>query len=83
VLGLASFVYAGASVPATLGFAGPDCTIHVWEVLTGKEIATFRGHTGTINAFAFTSDGKTLASASADTTVLVWDLGANLTRNSP
>ena len=48
------------------------------EVVLTPFDQTFRGHTGVINAFAFGADGKTLASASADTTVLTWDLGAAL-----
>jgi RNA polymerase sigma factor (sigma-70 family) len=61
----------------------PAGGIHVWHVWTGQELAAFRGHTGVINAFAFTADGKTLASASADTTVLTWDLSAALSRPPP
>jgi WD40 repeat protein len=32
------------------------------------------GHTGPVNALAFTPDGHTLATASSDRTVLLWDL---------
>jgi hypothetical protein len=46
-------------------------------------VATFRGHVGVINAFAFSADGKSLASASADTTALTWDLSAALSRPLP
>jgi hypothetical protein len=48
--------------------------IHVWDVTTGAEIADLHGHTGSINAVAFAPDGKTLASASSDTTALIWDM---------
>jgi hypothetical protein len=61
-----------------LVYGAPDGVIHVWQVQTGQELATFRGHNGVINAFAFGGDGKTLASASADTTVLTWNLSAAL-----
>jgi WD40 repeat protein len=50
---------------------GLDRTIRVWDVQTGQECAAFRGHNGTINALALTADGKTLASASSDTTALI------------
>jgi WD40 repeat protein len=59
-----------------LVYGAPDGAIHVWQVQTGQELAVFRGHNGVVNAFAFSADGKTLASASADTTVLTWDLNS-------
>jgi RNA polymerase sigma factor (sigma-70 family) len=66
-----------------LVLGGADGVIHVWNVHSGEEPAVFRGHSGIINAFAFTADGKTLASASADTSVLTWDLSAWASRPIP
>src|SRR5439155_27014860 len=48
--------------------------VHLWEVATGKEIRTFRGHRGEIRSLAFSANGRRLASASTDSTVLIWDL---------
>jgi RNA polymerase sigma factor (sigma-70 family) len=49
-------------------------TVHLWEVATGKEVRTFRGHRGEIDALGFSANGRRLASASADSTVLLWAL---------
>ena len=49
-----------------------DDTVGLWDVLTRKHIATFRGHTGNVRAVAFSPDGTNLASGSLDGTVLLW-----------
>jgi WD40 repeat protein len=54
--------------------AGPDNAIRFFDVTSGKELTAFTGHAGPINALAVAPDGKTLVSASTDTTALVWDL---------
>ena len=46
----------------------------LWHAATGKEIRRLSGHTGDVTALAFSSDGKLLASGSADTTVLIWNV---------
>jgi RNA polymerase sigma factor (sigma-70 family) len=51
-----------------------DGTIAVWEVLTGKPVADFRGHRGDVRALTFSPEGRRLASAGSDGTTLVWDL---------
>jgi WD40 repeat protein len=51
-----------------------DRKIQVWEVLTRKVRYEWTGHEGDIRALAFSPDGGLLASGSADTTVLVWDV---------
>jgi WD40 repeat protein len=80
-----AFVVGGSSEPVSLAFApdgrllaqaGDDDKVHLWDVHTGKETATFSPGRGHLTAVAFSADGKRLASASTDTTALVWDAEA-------
>jgi WD40 repeat protein len=48
----------------------------VWDVAAGKEIKQLSGHQGDVTTLGLSPDGKTLASGSKDTTVLLWDIGA-------
>jgi WD40 repeat protein len=53
----------------------PDTfAVRIYSWPGGKLLHTFAGHRGPITALAFSPDGKTLASGSADTAVLLWDL---------
>jgi WD40 repeat protein len=47
--------------------------VHLWEVATSKAIATFKGHLGDVDSLSFSGDDRRLASASHDSTVLIWD----------
>ena len=48
--------------------------LQLWEVVSGKNIATFEGHTHGINNLAFSPNTELLASASVDGTILLWDM---------
>jgi WD40 repeat protein len=50
--------------------------VWVFDAASGKVLKKFPGHEGRVTALVFAPDGKTLASAAQDTTVLLWDLGA-------
>jgi WD40 repeat protein len=48
--------------------------VKVWDVGTGKEVLTLKGHTEWFCGLAWSPDGSRLASASYDQTVKVWDV---------
>ena len=52
--------------------------ICLWEVETGKHIATFCGHPTDVQGLAFSPNNELLASASYDGSILLWDLTAYL-----
>jgi len=48
---------------------------HIWETETGREVMTLTGHQGQVNDIHFSPDGSSLATASGDQTVRIWDIG--------
>jgi WD40 repeat protein len=71
-----------------LASAGEDKLVHVWTMQREKTNFltswlfhsrgkfTYRGHTGRINALAWSPDGQRIASAGADKSLQVWDVTA-------
>lgn len=50
------------------------CPVRLWNVESGENIATFRGHCSDVQCLAFSPDGALLASGSFDGTILLWDM---------
>ena len=59
----------GRPLVTGFGSAAPQ----LWDVTTGKLIAALEGHADGVTAASWSRDGKTLATASADKTVRLWD----------
>jgi WD40 repeat protein len=49
-------------------------TLKVWDVETGRELRTLRGHTGLVTGVALSVDGQSAISASSDQTLKLWDV---------
>ena len=49
-------------------------SICLWEVATGKNITTFKGHTTDVQCFAFSQNCTVLASGGHDGVIYLWDL---------
>ncbi len=61
----------------TLVSGAADCSVRLWDVETGGEMAKLGGHQQPILAVAFAQDGKTFYSASLDGLVREWSLNPN------
>ena len=54
--------------------ASDDKTLKVWDLASGRALATLEGHADRVRACAVTPDGRRVVSASYDKTLKVWDL---------
>jgi hypothetical protein len=52
---------------------GRDQTAKVWELASGKELLTLKGHSGLVLSVAFSPDGQQIATGSGDGTAKVWE----------
>ncbi|MDH6104584.1 trypsin-like peptidase domain-containing protein [Anabaenopsis tanganyikae CS-531] len=64
----------GAAIGKTLASGSWDNTIKLWDVATGRSIATLTEDSYGVDSVAFSPDGQTLASGSYDNTIKLWDV---------
>ena len=66
---------AWRSVPTAAGSSprGHDQTVRLWDAASGAELLTLKGHSGPVRSVAFSGDGRQIASASDDGTIIVWE----------
>jgi RNA polymerase sigma factor (sigma-70 family) len=57
-----------------LASGGYDGTVRIWEVATGAEVLSRKGHEGWVLQVEFGPEGRSVLSSSLDLTALLWDL---------
>jgi telomerase protein component 1 len=74
--GFSDAITAAAYSPdgTLLALAGKDCSVRLYNALTGAEIAVFTGHSNWVVACHFSFDGRQLVSGSWDGSLKIWDL---------
>jgi WD40 repeat protein/uncharacterized caspase-like protein len=50
--------------------------VQVWDVASGREIGTLKGHGRAVGKVAFSRDGKLLATGGTDNTIKIWDFAS-------
>jgi len=62
--------FSGGLLVAVSG--GADYALHKWDAATGRLLAAWPGHTNGIRQVAASPNGRLLATASKDKTVIIW-----------
>ena len=65
---------SAAGFPQHMGDVPDTPHIRLWDVKTGKQVASFRGDGGFISSLAFSPDGTRLVSGMWNGSILVWDI---------
>ena len=74
--GQAAAIAAGYGGHDAVDYFGPDREgrLFLWDLGERRVVRHFRGHTGPVNAVAFSGDGSRLLSGSSDKTLKVWNV---------
>jgi WD40 repeat protein len=57
-----------------LASGSQDKTVKLWDVASGQQGRTLKGHADSVRSVAFSPDGSVLASGSEDKTVNLWNV---------
>ena len=63
-----------ALMEKTLATGCDDHKARLWDVIAGKCIKVFQGHTNEIHSVKFNLEGQNLISSSKDGTIRFWDI---------
>ncbi|MFC1652113.1 protein kinase [Planctomycetota bacterium] len=55
-----------------------DQTLKLWNIDSGQELVTLKGHRDSVWTVAFSPDGKRIVSGSGDNTLKIWDVGTGI-----
>ena len=67
-----SYILTGQGL-MNIGGDNPDSHAKIWNATTGTLVRTLEGHTARVTSVSWGLDGKTVATASFDGTVRIWD----------
>jgi WD40 repeat protein len=66
-------IYSPDTTIIATGGGNQEEFLKIWDAKTGKLVANLKGHTGTVWCLAWSHDGKTLISGSADSSIRTWN----------
>lgn len=61
------------SLALQLATAGEDCLVRIWDCENGGLMHNLTGHKQSVRSCAWAPDGRTLATGSFDSSVILWD----------
>ncbi len=76
------WIATSGQAPAPDGDIAPSTEVRLWDAATGADVWVRQRHTQAVAGFAFTRDGRTLATAAMDGEVCLWEVATGGVRRS-